>query len=77
MVATLFAAGASAASLSARAITSVCTPEQLAAVADDLAGSYVLTADIDFVGETIEPIGNYRNPFKGEFYGQNHKISNF
>ena len=59
------------------AMIPISTPEELLAVTNNLSGSYVLTADIDFDGETIEPIGNYRNPFKGEFYGQNHKISNF
>ena len=59
------------------AMIPISTPEELLAVTNNLSGSYVLMADIDFVGETIEPIGNYRNPFKGEFYGQNHKISNF
>lgn len=59
------------------AMIPISTQEELLAVTNNPSGSYVLTADIDFVGETIEPIGNYRNPFKGEFYGQNHKISNF
>ena len=59
------------------AMIPISTQEELLAVTNNLSGSYVLVADIDFVGETIEPIGNYRNPFKGEFYGQNHKISNF
>ena len=59
------------------AMIPISTPEELLAVTNNLSGSYVLTADIDFDGETIEPIGNYRTPFKGEFYGQNHKISNF
>lgn len=59
------------------AMIQISTPEELLAVTNNLSGSYVLTADIDFVGETIEPIGNYKAPFKGEFYGQNHKISNF
>lgn len=59
------------------AMIPISTPEELLAVTNNLSGSYVLTADIDFDGETIEPLGNYRNPFKGEFYGQNHKISNF
>ncbi|MBR4259158.1 MAG: hypothetical protein IKQ17_09010, partial [Kiritimatiellae bacterium] len=44
----------------------ISTPEELLAVTNNPSGSYVLTADIDFVGETIEPIGNYRTPFKGE-----------
>ena len=59
------------------AMIPISTQEELLAVTNNPSGSYVLTADIDFVGETIEPIGDYRNPFKGEFYGQNHKISNF
>ena len=76
VVATLFAAVASAASLPARAITSVCTPEQLAAVADDLAGSYALGADIDLGGADWTPIGNNSAPFTGSLHGNGHAIRN-
>ena len=56
--------------------TPISTAEELLAVTNDLAGIYVLTADIDFEGAAIEPIGN-STAFSGEFYGQNHKIKNF
>ena len=36
----------------------------------------MLTADIDFEGAAIEPIGN-STAFSGEFYGQNYAIRNF
>ena len=36
----------------------------------------MLTADIDFEGAMIEPIGK-STAFSGEFYGKNHKIGNF
>ena len=56
--------------------TPISTAEELLAVTNDLAGIYVLTADIDFEGAAIEPIGN-STAFSGEFYGNNHKIKNF
>ena len=58
-------------------VKEISTAEEFLAIADDPNGCYVLVNDIDFIGETIAPIGNYRTPFKGEFYGQGHKISNF
>ena len=56
--------------------TPISTAEELLAVTNDLAGIYVLTADIDFEGAAIEPIGN-STAFSGEFYGQNYAIRNF
>ncbi|HCH92567.1 MAG TPA: hypothetical protein DE061_02635 [Clostridiales bacterium] len=42
------------------------------------AESYVaLTADIDFKGETIEPIGGQQTYFMGTFDGRGHVVSNF
>ena len=58
-------------------VKEISTAEEFLAIADDPNGCYVLVNDIDFIGETIEPIGTYTAPFKGEFYGQGHKISNF
>ncbi|MBP5787524.1 MAG: InlB B-repeat-containing protein, partial [Kiritimatiellae bacterium] len=57
--------------------TPISTAEELLAVTNDLAGIYVLTADIDFEGAAIEPIGNESTAFSGEFYGQNYAIRNF
>ena len=59
------------------AVIQISTAEELLAVTNNLAGCYVLMADIDLEGATIEPIGNYNAAFTGEFYGQNHKISGF
>ena len=65
---------------------------QFQAIAQHLDGHYVLTADIDFGGETIEPIGAFvpvgtegedaetpttEDAFSGTFDGDNHKISNY
>ena len=55
-------------------VTPIATVEDFLSIMNDLAGRYVLVADIDFEGETIEPIGNYGTAFTGEFYGQNHRI---
>ena len=46
-------------------------------IADDLSRNYVLMNDIDFGGNSIEPIGNKTTPFTGKFSGENHTISNF
>ena len=40
----------------------ISTAEELALFAYN--GCYVLVNDIDFIGETIKPIGTYRTPFK-------------
>jgi hypothetical protein len=58
-------------------MTPISTVEELFAVTNDLAGSYVLTADIDLNGQSFEPIGTGSKAFSGEFYGQNHKIIGF
>lgn len=45
---------------------------------DKYAKAFVaLTADIDFNGETIEPIGGQKTYFQGEFDGRGHVVSNF
>ena len=51
--------------------------EQLRAVADDPAGCYVLMANIDLGGAAWTPVGNASAGFTGEFYGNNHAVSNF
>ena len=57
--------------------TLITTREGLAAIADNLAGTYALGADIDLSGAAWTPIGNNTTAFSGEFYGQNHKIRNY
>ena len=66
----------SGATLSVFAATSVCTPEQLAAITNDLAGVYELGADIDLGGTDWTPIGNDLAPFTGSFHGNGHVIRN-
>ena len=39
--------------------------------------NYVLSADIDLGGATIEPIGNDKTNFTGKFSGDRHIVSNF
>ena len=57
--------------------TAISTPEELAAIKNDLSGSYYLTADIDMSGVSWTPIGFYAYaPFKGQFDGNGHTISN-
>lgn len=56
--------------------TVITTREQLAAIADNLAGSYALGADIDLSGFDWKPIGNGSAAFRGRFYGQGHSIRN-
>ena len=55
----------------------ISTAEELLDVTNDLAGVYVLAADIDLGGAAWTPIGNSSKPFTGEFYGKNHHIRNF
>lgn len=70
----------------------ISTAEELAAINDNLAGNYVLTADIDLGGAEWTPIGSFvqmgqegeeaetPNPeyaFTGTFNGNGHTISNF
>ena len=69
----------------------IATAEELAAINDNLSGSYVLTADIDLAGIEWMPIGAFKplsdapedaevpHPdyaFTGSFNGNGHKISN-
>lgn len=53
------------------------TAEDLKKVAEGLSGKYVLMADIDMSNKMHTIIGQVQNkPFKGEFDGNNHTISN-
>ncbi|MBO7684738.1 MAG: hypothetical protein J6V72_00045 [Kiritimatiellae bacterium] len=55
----------------------ISTPEQLAAIADDPAGTYVLTADLDLAGIDWTPLcQDSYTPFSGTLYGNGHTISN-
>ena len=54
---------------------SITTREQLAGIANDLSGSYVLDADIDLSGAPWTPLGSSSSPFTGKLYGQGHAIT--
>ena len=56
--------------------TLITTREGLAAIANDLGGSYALGADIDLGGADWTPIGNDSEPFTGTLRGNNHAIRN-
>ena len=75
----------------AASVIEIATPEQLAAVRENLSGHYVLTADIDLSGMEWTPIGAYMPSgeseeeqeipaaayaFTGTFDGQGHTIRN-
>ncbi len=57
--------------------TPISTAEELFDVTNHLDGIYMLTEDIDLGGAEWQPIGNSATGYSGEFYGQNHTISNF
>ena len=54
----------------------ITTREGLAAIANDLGGSYALGADIDLGGADWTPIGTESAPFTGTLRGNNHAIRN-
>ena len=56
--------------------TLITTREGLAAIANDLGGSYALGADIDLGGADWTPIGNVSAPFTGTLYGNGRVIRN-
>ena len=66
-------AAAFATSMSALAVTPISDAAGLAAMGNDLAGEYELTADIELSGEWA-PIGNDVTPFTGTFDGKGHTI---
>ena len=70
----------------------ISSKEDFGKIYEDLTASYVLTADIDFGGEVIEPIGHFEPKsdapedeetpdislaFTGTFDGNGHTLSNF
>ena len=65
-----------AAMTAALADTSITTREGLAAIANDLGGSYALGADIDLGGADWTPIGNNSAPFTGSLHGNGYAIRN-
>ena len=56
--------------------TLITTREGLAAIANDLGGSYALGAEIDLGGADWTPIGTESAPFTGTLRGNNHAIRN-
>lgn len=60
----------------AEGYTVITSAEDLQAMQDNLAGKYILMADIDLAGENWTPIGDIRDPFTGEFNGNGYTISN-
>ena len=60
----------------ALADTSITTREGLAAIANDLGGSYALGADIDLGGADWTPIGNNSAPFTGSLHGNGYALRN-
>ena len=65
-----------AAMTAALADTIIITREGLAAIANDLGGSYELRADIDLGGADWTPIGNNSAPFTGSLHGNGYAIRN-
>lgn len=53
----------------------ISTPEEFAAIYDDLSGDYRLAASIDFTGVDFAPIGSYAVPFTGNFDGAGYTLS--
>ena len=72
-----FATAATSTALTALAVTPtlIIDREGLAVIADNLAGTYELGADIDLGGTDWTPIGNDSTPFTGSFHGNGHTIS--
>lgn len=57
-------------------ITKISNLDGLKAIANNLGGIYMLTADIDLLGQQWTPIGNAANPFTGMLFGNGRKIKN-
>ncbi|HIZ03964.1 MAG TPA: hypothetical protein H9727_06735 [Candidatus Borkfalkia avistercoris] len=57
-------------------VISISTPQQLLKIADDLSGSYELTADIDLTGIAWQALGGEEG-FSGTFNGNGYTIKNF
>ncbi|MBQ6926160.1 MAG: hypothetical protein IJQ73_16110, partial [Kiritimatiellae bacterium] len=56
--------------------TLITTRAELAAIANNLDGSYALGEDIDLDGADWTPIGSSSTPFTGTLRGNNHAIRN-
>lgn len=57
-------------------VISISTPQQLLDIADDLSGSYELTADVDLTGIAWQALGGDAG-FSGTFNGNGYTIKNF
>lgn len=57
-------------------VISISTPQQLLKIADDLSGSYELTADVDLTGIAWQALGGEEG-FSGTFNGNGCTIKNF
>lgn len=57
-------------------VISISTPQQLLGIANDLSGSYELTADIDLIGIAWQALGGDAG-FSGTFNGNGYTIKNF
>ena len=56
--------------------TVIKTAQELAAIANNLSGKYILMADIDLAETNWTPIGNNENPFAGVLNGNGYSIKN-
>ena len=56
--------------------TRISTLAQLKSISS-MSGNYLLTQDIDCLGQALTMIGTTNSPFSGIFEGANHRISNF
>ncbi|MDD3098870.1 MAG: hypothetical protein PHW36_00780 [Bacilli bacterium] len=57
------------------ALTTISTPAELQAMANNLGEDYILTADINLTGITWTPVGTSSTPFFGSLDGDDHTIS--
>ena len=57
-------------------VIKISSVEDLEKITEDLTGDYILTEDIDLLGEEYVPIGNNEEPFRGTLDGDGHIISN-
>jgi hypothetical protein len=62
--------------MTAVADTLITTREELAAIANNLSGSYALGADIDLGGADWTPLGTESAPFTGALHGNGYAIRN-
>lgn len=64
-------------SIQEKEATEIYTAQQLANIANDLSGSYILCNDIDLSAfASWKPIGTKENPFTGKLDGNGHVVSN-